>query len=692
MEYYGRNELKNSFFLLKEKGITKFFDYYLIFYNNSDLTSPIFDQYNKEIGYAYKYVPNINDYSSYIINNNYKIILKLYFNYNQFSCKSINKNNGNSYLLINGEFFKKYKDYYEYQALENLLSNNNFAQQAVKNIKEKQNYIINDKIITLIIKSLPNNINKKFIEKSKNKVQFGNILKEPNLKGIPNTDLFYYDEFVLIDKELYSLIFKGNNIDIYGKCYFVNGYICIKMLKQQSQIKATQIYIFGHLNLNHIFIASHLLEYNSVNDFLNNFNFANETGGFDKYINSFEFKNNYIEELTDINNKSIGLIYNLNINNKNNNSIEAIDIKRIFSNPPLIGLKKIKFIPSMNATLQCFCQIEKIINYFRYNKNLEQIINKNHLNNKTNLVKSFKDLIENLWPSNHLNSIKIYNPFDLQNKLMSMNNIFKSAETNECKDLIEFIIINLHEELNKRNKNNNNINQNNIKLDKSNQSLVLNIFVQNFMNNNDSIISDLFFWTNQSIIQCMNCGIQSFEYQTNSMLIFQIEEIYKHKNNLNLMNMNMSLIGMNQKSITIFDCFDYYQKIETLSGEDAILCDNCKNISISQYRSCIYTSPEIFILIINKSKNSDIKLQFCEELNLSNYIFVNKYGFLYRLFGVISRINGNEDHFIAYVKNPINCLWYKYDDECVYPVNNFRNEILESTNPYVLFYQKIAFN
>ena len=37
--------------------------------DNTDLTSPIFNRNNKEIGYAFKYAQNINDYSPYMINN-----------------------------------------------------------------------------------------------------------------------------------------------------------------------------------------------------------------------------------------------------------------------------------------------------------------------------------------------------------------------------------------------------------------------------------------------------------------------------------------------------------------------------------------------------------------------------------------------------------------------------------------------
>ena len=380
-------------------------------------------------------------------------MLKLYFNYIQLKAKSINIKNGSHYLLINGEFFKKYKDYYDYSTLENLLSKNNVSQQVVKNIKENQNYILNDKMLTIIIKNLSNDINQKFNEKSKNKFQIGNIREEPLIKSILNPELFYYDEFELIDKELYSLIFKKNNIGIYGECYFINDCMCIKMPTQINQKKSTQIYIFGSLNINHTFKATHLLEYNSVKDFEINFNYANKKDGFDKYINSFEFKNNY------------------------KNIVEANDIISVFSMPPLIGLKQENSFTSMNATLQCFCQIKKFVNYFKYNKHLEQILNNNYANNnKTLLVKAFKNLIENLWPSNYsyTNSSlinkneknKFYNPIDFKNHLISINNILNSSEENKCKDIIEFIIMNLHEGLNKKNSNNNNIGQNIIRMEK----------------------------------------------------------------------------------------------------------------------------------------------------------------------------------------------------------------------------------
>ena len=78
------NGLMNSFKILNEKGYENFTNCYIIFndsVNQKDYASPIFNDNNKEIGYAYRYSPNINDYSPFIINNEYKNMLKLYYYY-----------------------------------------------------------------------------------------------------------------------------------------------------------------------------------------------------------------------------------------------------------------------------------------------------------------------------------------------------------------------------------------------------------------------------------------------------------------------------------------------------------------------------------------------------------------------------------------------------------------------------------
>ena len=112
---FSEGELfSNCLSLILEKGYHEFLKYHLMFNgdkSNMDLTSPIFNQNNKEIGYAYKYNPNIKDYTPYIINNEYKTMVKLFFHYKKFNSKSIMQNSGKNYLLLNSKFIKRYKDH-----------------------------------------------------------------------------------------------------------------------------------------------------------------------------------------------------------------------------------------------------------------------------------------------------------------------------------------------------------------------------------------------------------------------------------------------------------------------------------------------------------------------------------------------------------------------------------------------------
>ena len=88
--FYSENDCKISLNNLQIQGYENYTKYHLIFIernNQTDYASPIFDKNNKEIGYAYKYHPNLTDYTPYIVSKVFKSILKLYFYYLKLSKK-----------------------------------------------------------------------------------------------------------------------------------------------------------------------------------------------------------------------------------------------------------------------------------------------------------------------------------------------------------------------------------------------------------------------------------------------------------------------------------------------------------------------------------------------------------------------------------------------------------------------------
>ena len=793
--FNGENELKNSLDNLKTQGYENYTKYYLLFIdrnNQIDYASPIFDQNNKEIGYAYKYHPNITDYTPYIVNKEFKSILKLYFHYLRLRTRSNIQDK--KYYLINEEYMKKYKEYYEYDKIIKSLYNVPSFKQIISNINNGNNnwdIILSDKNINSIIKNSSLDINKKIYEKSIIGFNKDYIKEEPKIKSAQNSEIFYYDEFEILDEELYNSLFKSSSRTIYKTCYFVNEFIFIQIPSELNNKSNSCFVIFGSLNQNNIFNAKYLLECNSNNNFKYLVQYANTIGGLDIYLNSIKFNNN-IEQLYDGNNNPLGLVYNLsfvpqfnnivqpkqnipqlnqvkqpnniNINpqmnqalnpitfNNNNNNLNIIQnapfnqnqqilnpfsspnpqrpkiIKSItteFTKPPLIGLKNVGATCYMNATLQCLSQIKQLTDYFKYHDYVNVVISKYKSlpNQKPCLTKSYKNLIENLWPSNNPNLLDYkntfqnnnntyYAPYDFKNKISTMNPLFQGAQANDAKDLVNFIIMTLHEELNKIDKKNiQPIFNNNLIINQTNQQEIFKYFLENFMRENKSIISDIFYGATHTITQCTGCPYIKHNFESIFFLIFPLEEVRKFKlqqcmnRNMNQMMMNMNMINanqnmmkiqlLNQNIVDMKDCFDYNRKAERFFGQDAMYCNICKAQMNSTFQTTLYYSPNILILVLNRGKGIQykVKLKFDEVLDITNYSEESaKTGAKYDLIGVVTHMgeSGASGHFVAACKSPKNGVWYKYNDDLVFPVQNFQTEILNYAMPYILFYQKRA--
>ena len=375
----------------------------------------------------------------------------------------------------------------------------------------------------------------------------------------------------------------------------------------------------------------------------------------------------------------------------------------------------------MNATLQCFCQIEELVNYFKYKPYIDEVISKYKNENKDCLTTSFKYLVENIWPSrfdyinnqyNHQNtSNKYFAPYKFKEKISKMNPLFQGAKANDSKDLVNFIIMTLHEELNKAKKSSN-LNNNQL-IDQTNKKLVFDLFTKSFQNENKSIISDIFYGISNTTTKCSGCNIIKYNFQLYFFLIFPLEEIRKFKidnmmNNFILMNQNMFVMNpmlyqqylfnfnlniQNINSVNIYECFEYNQKLETFTKDNSMYCNTCKKQMTAFYQTKLYASPEILVIVLNRGKGIEykVKLDFSENLNLSNFIEHKETGYNYRLIGVVTHMgeSGASGHFIAYCKNPIDCLWYKYNDDLISKVINFKQEIIDYAMPYILFFKKV---
>ena len=273
-----------------------------------------------------------------------------------------------------------------------------------------------------------------------------------------------------------------------------------------------------------------------------------------------------------------------------------------------------------------------------------------------------------------------------------MNPLFKGIQANDSKDLINFILQELHIELNKA-KSNQIIDLLNI--DQTNENQMFINFLKEFKNNQKSIISDIFYFIVETKTECLNCKqkyqmmgfnnpIYLYNFQLMYFLIFPLEEVRKYK---------VELYQSNFYDVTLEDCFIYNQKIDILQGDNEMWCKNCGHTAPCQYITIIYSSPVYLILILNRGKGNiyNIKLNFTEILDIGNYVTKKENNnLIYHLYAIVTHIGPSSmgGHFIAFCKSPIDNKWYKYNDAIVEYVGDFFNNIHNFGVPYILFYEK----
>ena len=520
--------------------------------NNNDFISPIFSE-NDIIGYCYKYYPNIDyskcfNYLNYLTNEKILKAFNLYRIYKEI-LKKIRESGyyfqKEKFFLVNKNIATKIKKDYNYEEFKKKFD------ETLNHISAKNPNINYDKMLLSIIKNMSNEELQFYFNSPGIINKYNKSLMEPDIiplnKNEQGNPIMIYDNFEIFSLKAMNLFIDGINGNENNclKCYLVEGKIIINYPFNKHGNKR-YVCVLGSLNDENTFIKEYILIYNDENEHIYHMNKIN--GKLINYLNTLQLYNNSqpitngkFEEIGIIikvgnNNEDINYNYNQVTNKKTNNNsnlnkqfnnfgfepsdIYDIDyndwntnynindndyvkeseynleyktntpfIKDNFPLPPLIGLRNIGATCYMNATLQCFCHIEKFINFFKYSHQPIDIVKKD----KKTLTSSFKLLIEHLWPNNYNKSTskKYYVPKEFKNKISKMNPLFKGVAANDAKDLVNFIIMTLHEELNKVGKKA--INSSLFNLDQTNSQIMFKNYANNFMQQNQSIISDLFY-------------------------------------------------------------------------------------------------------------------------------------------------------------------------------------------------------
>ncbi len=347
--------------------------------------------------------------------------------------------------------------------------------------------------------------------------------------------------------------------------------------------------------------------------------------------------------------------------------------------PILIGLNNIGATCYMNASLQCLSNTKKLTEYFltNYEDNRNKIMSH-----------QYYKLIKHLW--NEENNNISYSPNSFKEVLSKENPLFAGIAANDAKDLINFLIERLHQELNIALKNNSVDNYNQI--DQTNEAAVFNDFTKDFNTNFNSPISRCFYGILETKSQCQGCKIITYNFQVYSFLEFPLQQVNQYYFN----NGKRPLLTNDGKNpdVDLYECFEYNRKIDLMTGDNQMYCNQCNKLCDSLYSTILYSGPNYLIINLNRGKGAvyECKVNFPNQLNIFNYLVYKTEISTYELYAVIchlgpSSMNG---HFVAYCRNRIDGKWYLYNDAFVTPCT--KKYQYNDGMPYILFYRALRSN
>ena len=347
--------------------------------------------------------------------------------------------------------------------------------------------------------------------------------------------------------------------------------------------------------------------------------------------------------------------------------------------PKLVGLRNVGATCYMNATLQCLINTKSLTKYLLNEFNFTTIMNNCNL---YELTSSYCEVLSNCCRDN----IIYYKPKKFKEILSEKNPLFSGIQANDSKDLVDFLLEEMNNELKQlefAKSSIDNINFNYSNIDHSNKELSLNYFKLMTQKQNKSIISKTFYILTENLTTYLSCNEKKYNYQVMSYLEFFLQTVYDFsKQDKNTQNSK-------KRRVDLYTCFLQYYEPTNFNGNNQIYCQTCKKQEDGINFNKLYSLPPTLILTFNRGigNSYDCIVDFPQTLNLEPFV-QNKTNYIYELKGVITHLgaSGITGHYIAYIRHCIDGKWYCYNDSTVTLCNNQENDFNNGT-PYILFYQ-----
>ena len=354
------------------------------------------------------------------------------------------------------------------------------------------------------------------------------------------------------------------------------------------------------------------------------------------------------------------------------------------------GLNNIGATCYMNATLQSLRHMKSFNKAFKNLDTQQKSSSRTNNGTKNDMTHEMIEVVKNLDDEKQ----NPYSPNSFKKKLSVESPLFAGIQANDSKDLINFLIERWHQENNQPRKHPHNEYDNAPRdqygnTNQMNEDQMRGMFQNEKYDQHNSFVSDATYGIMETKSKCFGCQVVKYNFQVYSFLEFPLQEVNKYCSNLGrrfLQNIN----GTNP-DVDLDECFEYYGKIDLMSGDNQMYCNICGKLHDAHYQTVLEELPNDLIINLNRGKGAVYEC----NVNFQDYFDCHKSGvrvgkFRFKsLNSIICHLGPSSmsGHFIAFTRSIYNRQWYKYNDSIVTEVTgDVFNEIRKGM-PYILFYQ-----
>ena len=245
--------------------------------------------------------------------------------------------------------------------------------------------------------------------------------------------------------------------------------------------------------------------------------------------------------------------------------------------------------------------------------------------------------------------------------LSYINEHFSINESSDVKELLLYLMQNMHKELNySGDKKLKSILRCNFLIENE----AYNYFKEVYLTLNLSIFSKLFFGQIKSYQLCQTCNSKYYCFE-------------------NFLCLTFPLNNFKNSSFNLYQGFKEYISEKLIS----IYCQQCKEVCNAKKSSKIFYSPLYLITILdygNEKRNKPKYVEFGEIIDIFVISDKKNKELEYQLVTVISFIKNDDNYYICFCKDKDN-QWYSFNDTYL-RVCNFKDVL--SNYPYILIWRK----